>query len=355
MKSYTLGASSSRIRMIVFLLTLSSVIPAGAETSINQIKTQFGADLRVLGQVQYNDAVKGVINVVGQRIEISRQTVFLVNHVSVARTGAELQSIMPGDMLAVFGPLDSPALSIDRLTTVYVPGSTVIYVRGAISAVDKTLGVAKVNELGVDYTPALYNSEALSLAAGQVVEAVGIQTSPAGKLLAEQLSISGTKVAESGSISGTSVAKPTSISGTSVMKAESISGTSVVKADSISGTSVAKPTSISGTSVAKPTSISGTSVAKPTSISGTSVAKADSISGTSVVKPDSISGTSVAKADSISGTSMAKADSISGTSVVKADSISGTSVAKADSISGTSVVKADSIIGAVGKPFSLRL
>ena len=281
MKDYTFAKTSLFARGILLALGFSSVIPASAGTSISEIKSQFGAELQVLGQVQQIDVAKGIITLVGQHITISRQTIFLVNHVAAANAAIELQAIRPGDLLAVSGPMGSPAHSIDRLDTAFVSGSTAIYVRGAISTLDNTLGVAKIDELGVDFTPALYNSELAALAVGQVVEVIGNQTSSSGKLLAEQLSISGTSVAKAGSISGTSVVKPDSISGTSAVKPGSISGTSVVKPDSISGTSVVKPDSISGTSVVKPGSISGTSVVKPGSISGTSVVKPDSNSGSS--------------------------------------------------------------------------
>src|SRR6202453_2687023 len=285
MKGSSLGMTSALARGILVALGVTSLIPARAETSIVELRSQYGSELQVLGQVQQIDSTKGTIVVAGQHISISRQTAFLVGNVEAANPAQELQAIKLGDVLAVFGPLGSPAVSIDRLDTAYVSGSTAIYVKGKVSAVDKTIGVAKIDELGVDFTPAMYDSALSSLAVGQVVEAVGIQTSPTAKLLAEQMSISGTSVVKPTSISGTSVVKADSISGTSVVKPTSISGTSVVKADSISGTSVVKPTSISGTSVVKADSISGTSVVKPTSISGTSVVKADSISGTSVVKP----------------------------------------------------------------------
>ena len=271
MKENTLGITSALARGVLLALGLSSVVPVSAGTSISEIKSQFGSELLVLGQVQQIDSTKGIITVAGQHISISRLTAFQVGDVQAANNAAkELQAIKPGDLLAVFGPVGAPAVSIDRLETAYVAGSTAIYVKGKISAVDTGVGVARIDELGVDFTPAMYDPELSSIAVGQIVEAVGIQASASGKLLAEHLSISGTSVAKPTSISGTSIVKADSISGTSVAKPSSISGTSVVKADSISGTSVAKPTSISGTSVLKPNSISGTSVAKPSSISGTS-------------------------------------------------------------------------------------
>jgi len=270
MKENTLGITSTLARGILLALGLSSVVPVSAGTSISEIKSQFGSDLLVLGQVEHVDSTKGIITVAGQHISISRQTAFLTGDVQAAHTANELQAIKPGELLAVFGAVGAPAVSIDRLDTAYVAGSTAIYVKGKISAVDTGVGVARIDELGVDFTPAMYDPELSSLAAGQIVEAVGIQASTSGKLLAEHLSISGTSVVKPSSISGTSVVKPSSISGTSVVKADSISGTSVVKPSSISGTSVVKPSSISGTSVLKPNSISGTSVAKPGSISGTS-------------------------------------------------------------------------------------
>jgi hypothetical protein len=315
MKGSSLRMTSALRRGVLVSLGLVSLVPARAGTSILELKTQYGEKLQVLGQVQQIDFFTGTLLIAGQHISISRQTAFLVDHTEAATPIGELQAIKPGDVLAIFGAVGSPAATIDRLSADYISGATTIYVKGTVTAVDKAVGVARIGELGVDFTPAMSDPELSSLAVGQVVEAVGIQTSASARMLAEHMLINGPSAVKPTSISGTSMVKPTSISGTSVVKPDSISGTSVLKPSSISGTSVVKPDSISGTSMVKPTSISGTSVVKPDSISGTSVLKPSSISGTSVVKPDSISGTSIVKPTSISGsTSVAKPASISGTS-----------------------------------------
>ena len=108
MKGSSLGMTSALARGILVTLGLASQVPAYAGSSISDMKSQYGAQLQVLGQVQQIDSTKGTIVVAGQHVSISRQTAFLVGNVEAANPVDELLSIKPGDVLAVFGSLDSP-------------------------------------------------------------------------------------------------------------------------------------------------------------------------------------------------------------------------------------------------------
>jgi hypothetical protein len=286
---------------------LSSVSPAMAEISVSELKNLYGADLQVVGQVQKIDLGKGLMVVAGQHIAISEKTVFSVSENSV-------DAIKLGDVVAISGALNAPVTSIDRLDEAYVAGATVIFVKGKVAAIEKSIGVAKIDDLAVDFTPAMSSAEFPGLEVGEVVEAIGTQPSSGGTLLASGISVDRNLVVTPASISGSSIVKPASISGSSMVKPASISGSSLVKPASISGSSLVKPASISGSSLVKPASISGSSLVKPASISGSSLVKPASISGSSLVKPASISGSSLVKPASISGSSMVKPDSISGSS-----------------------------------------
>ena len=318
---------------------LTAMTPATADMSLSELKIQYGSDLEALGEVQSIDTAKGFLVVAGQRIAISRQTKFLIDQKEVDLAKG-FSAIRVGDDLAVTGELDAPATTINRLSESYVPGSTPVYVKGIVSAIDGLVGTAKIDTLTIDFTPAMSSPAFQKLAVGDIVEVTGVRPQSNGKLLVSDLvratSIAGTSVVSPESIAGTSTVAPSSIAGTSVAKPSSIAGTSVVEANSIAGTSKVAPDSIAGTSVVKANSIAGTSKIAPDSIAGTSVVKANSIAGTSKVAPDSIAGTSVVKANSIAGTSKVAPDSIAGTSVMKPSSIAGTSGAQPGSIAGTS-------------------
>src|SRR5580658_5610520 len=98
MKGNSLGMTSALRRGVLVALGLTSLVPAYAGTSISELKSQYGAQLEVLGQVQQIDSTKGTILVAGQHVSISRQTAFLVAGVEAASPVDELLSIKPGDV-----------------------------------------------------------------------------------------------------------------------------------------------------------------------------------------------------------------------------------------------------------------
>jgi hypothetical protein len=347
MKEGKLGITGA-VASAMIASSLTAMTPASADVSLSELKIQYGPDLEALGEVQSIDTAKGFVVVAGQRIAISRQTIFLIDQ-KPADLAKGFSAVRVGDELAVSGELDAPATTIDRLSDSYVPGSTPVYVKGKLSAIDSLVGTAKLDALTIDFTPAMSSPSFQKLDLGEIVEAAGVRPTSNGKLLVSDLarvtSIAGTSIVSPGSIAGTSTVAPSSIAGTSVAKPSSIAGTSKVAPDSIAGTSITKPSSIAGTSKVTPDSIAGTSLVKPSSIAGTSVVKASSIAGTSKVAPDSIAGTSVVKPSSIAGTSKVAPDSIAGTSIAKPSSIAGTSVVKPRSIAGTSGAQPGSIAG----------
>ena len=253
-------------------LAFISATRVQADTTLAEVKSLYGSDLQVLGQIQQIDLTQGVVVVAGQHITISRQTVFTAEKsAGVAVSGLEASKV--GDVLAVSGELDEPAAEIVQTSLAYVAGATPVYVKGKLSAVEASIGVGKIGDLVVDFTPAMASAKFPNLEAGDIVEAVGIQPSANSKLLV-------TDIVRASSIDGTSGLKADSIDGTSSLKADSIDGTSGLKANSIDGTSGLKANSIDGTSGLKASSIDGTSGLKANSIDGTSIAKATSLNGT---------------------------------------------------------------------------
>ena len=225
---------------------LVTATPARAETSLSDLKKQYGPDLEALGEVQSIDTTAGFVVVAGQRIAISRQTALLIDQ-KVVELAKGFSIIKVGDVLAVSGDLDSPATTIRQLTDSYVAGSTPVYVRGRIVSLSRSVGYAKLDTLTIDFTPAMSSSGFPKLDLGVIIEAVGVQPESNGKLLASEVA-------------------PDSIAGTSLLPA-SIAGTSLQ--NSIAGTSHTAPASIAGTSLQN--SIAGTSHTAPASIAGTSL------------------------------------------------------------------------------------
>jgi hypothetical protein len=308
MKDGKLGSSTAIVIGAIAAACYMAGAPASAEVSAAELKNLYGAELHVLGAVENIDLAKGVLLVAGQHVSIGHETSFSYNGIPVEDQLSALHMIEPGDLVAVFGPLNTPAVSVSRLKESYVAGATTLFVKGKVSSTQESLGRARIDALGVDITPAMADAKFTRVEPGQVIEAVGIQPTAGGLLLAESVASSSIVGTSTGSIVGTS---NRSIVGTSN---GSIVGTS---SGSIVGTS---NRSIVGTSNG---SIVGTSSG---SIVGTSNG---SIVGTS---NGSIVGTS---SGSIVGTSNRSIVGTSNGSIVgtSSGSIVGTS---AGSIVGTS-------------------
>ena len=73
-----------------------------------------------------------------------------------------------------------------RLTVVneqYVPGASVVRVKGVVGSVNAGAATATVSAVVIDYSAELSVNPALSLHAGSLVEFSGIQPTPGGPVL----------------------------------------------------------------------------------------------------------------------------------------------------------------------------
>ncbi len=317
MKDIKLQITSAIACGTIAALAAFAVASAHPQSTAAELKRLYGQDLQVLGEVQRVDLSKGTLVVAGQHVAISNETAFLQRQITTAEPASVFRTIQVGDILAISGPLDAPAASITRLDAAYVPGSTTIFVKGKIAAVEKSTGVARIDELSIDFTPAMSDPKFVMLEAGQVAEVIGTQPAPGGQLLADSISVTS-------SIIGTAKVAPSSIIGTAKVSPDSIIGTAKVSPDSIIGTAKVSPSSIIGTAKVSPSSIIGTAKVAPSSIIGTAKVSPDSIIGTAKVAPSSIIGTAKVSPSSIIGTAKVSPDSIIGTAKVSPDSISGT-------------------------------
>ena len=209
------------------------------------------ADLLAVGAIEKIDLSSGYALIAGQYVFISKETVLLENESAVSSGLDALQLLHTGDLVAVNGLLEGPAASIARFSESYVPGATSIFVRGRVSKVDDSVGVATVGSLKINFTPAMGSSAFEAFREGQVIEAIGIQPEIGGTLIA-------------------STVRPNAITGTSIVTPRAITGTSLVTPRAITGTSMVSPRAITGTSLVTPRAITGTSMVTPRAITGTS-------------------------------------------------------------------------------------
>src|SRR5450631_3349282 len=178
-----LGITGALVACTITILFCGAVAPASAEVTSVQLKKQYGAELQVLGDVESVDLARGVLLVAGQHVSIARETSFSFNGALVEDQAQALTMIQPGDLLAVIGPLDAPARSVNRLQESYVPGATSVFVKARVLSVQQSQGRAKIDQLGVDLTPAMGDAKFVQVEPGQVIEAVGIRPGTGGLLL----------------------------------------------------------------------------------------------------------------------------------------------------------------------------
>jgi len=110
------------------------------------------------------------LTVAGQTFNVSAsaaQDFAIGDYVVVASTGA-----------------DSPSFAY-HIGLPYVPGVSAVRIKGVIRSVDVALGRLSVGNITLDYTPQLAVFPSLTPAAGNIVEAIGVQPAPKGIIVAD--------------------------------------------------------------------------------------------------------------------------------------------------------------------------
>ncbi len=221
-----------------FLICANPLLAADRTDRSAQVLSE--SDLLVVGAVDKIDFSLGYALIAGQRINISKDTVLLENDSAISSGLEMLHVLQEGDFVSVNGLMDWPAASIRRLSESYVPGASSIFVRGRVSEMDDTIGVATVGGLKIDVTPAMGSAAYIGVRAGDLIEAIGIRPEMHGSLIAASI-------------------RPSAITGTSLITPRAITGTSFVTPRAITGTSAVSPRAITGTSLVTPRAITGTS------------------------------------------------------------------------------------------------
>src|SRR5271170_5612116 len=85
------------------IATLGYVATASAagEITTAQIKSLYGSDLKVLGEVQSIDLARQVLVVAGQHVSVAKETTFSYNGTAIADHTIALHMLQPGDILAI--------------------------------------------------------------------------------------------------------------------------------------------------------------------------------------------------------------------------------------------------------------
>lgn len=202
----------------------SSAAAIGGSTLIHPTYLQ-NSLLDVRGPVEKIDLVHGVLIIAGQSVTVGTKTSFSNDGVPSEENVPSLQQIQVGDLVAVFGRIGAPAISIVRLSSAYVAGATTIFVKGQVTSVDATVGSARINGLTIDYTAAMSDPTFVGIGVGNIINVSGIQPIAGGQLLANMIShVSITPTASRTSIIGTGD-QATSIIGTGAAQTRSIIGT----------------------------------------------------------------------------------------------------------------------------------
>jgi hypothetical protein len=245
-----------------------------------------------LGPIEVVQNSRTSITVLGQKFVVTAATRFAVNGKRVPTSRAIHAMAVNQNVYVEAEDSAKGAIAtvVDVASEAYVPGSSTVYVLGAIDAYSETTGVITIGSLRIDSTSVA--PEVLSkLRAGLSVEVSGIQPLPSGSVVGPiQLRIAGNwarkqSIGGSGftelSLGGSGI-QLQSIGGSGVLK-QSIGG-SGVQLQSIGGSGVLKQ-SIGGSGV-QLQSIGGSGVLKQ-SIGG-SGAQLQSIGGSGVFRLNSI-------------------------------------------------------------------
>jgi hypothetical protein len=169
-----------------------------------------------VGPVEQFDRRAGTLVVLGQTYAIAKSTQF----------GSHRAQITVGSYVAVAGSVATAAVvtatRVQVLSTSYVDGASLAFVRGQVGTVDESLGRLSIGKLLVDYTPSLGSTDVAMPAVGEFAELSGVKPSSDGVMLAySSKSIIGSDI-QGKSIVGSDI-QGTSIIGSDV-QAKSIVG-----------------------------------------------------------------------------------------------------------------------------------
>ena len=98
-------------------------------------------------------------------------------------TVTDISSLQIGSYVVVGTGLDGAPTTVAALPQAYVPGASVVRIKGLVRSVSSESAVAWVEGVALDYSAALASDPRISLRAGSMIEFSGIQPAPGGLVL----------------------------------------------------------------------------------------------------------------------------------------------------------------------------
>ena len=148
-----------------------------ASRSTAEFQALAGSDLLILGPVESVDPAKSQIQVLGQWI---------------AHSNSQISQNTVGHVLAVYGSVKADGSfevsAIREQSSIdYVPGANHLYLKAAVSAVDRVNATARIGALSISYSGALHSLVDEDLAVGAVASFSGLQYGANNKLYADNI------------------------------------------------------------------------------------------------------------------------------------------------------------------------
>ena len=155
--------------------TQSTVAAAGPVLALTIAMSQ--PELLMFGPVDQVIGKQSAVHLLGQWVVIPDSQSTLVSPNLVGR------------LVAIYGQVNTNgSFEVSSITasdkSSYVPGATQVYLKGQISAVNPSVGTAKIGQLTVSYSGALHGITATELSVGNVVAFAGLQYSNGNMLYA---------------------------------------------------------------------------------------------------------------------------------------------------------------------------
>jgi len=162
---------------IIACLSSQASSAASSQQTVN-FQSLANSDLVLMGPVARVEPSKYQVELLGQTVTLP------VNQRSQTIDG------LVGHMVTVYGSLNADGSirvqSISELSSAeYVSGATQLYVKGLLTSVDAAGGIARIGNLSINYTGALYTLAGSELLAGKVASFGGAMYADATKFYAE--------------------------------------------------------------------------------------------------------------------------------------------------------------------------
>ena len=196
---------------ISMALMVAGTAPASAGIkgfSAEDLAAAAHSQVLAIGPVESADLRERTITVLGQRFVVSSSSyIQLAQTPNLATNLRALKSLQVGAYVAASGELHGGVLMLTELrhsADSYVSGSSAVFLRGVVTAVDYSRGQLFVGSAWIDYTPTLAGGLLYQPSMGSTIEIYGTQPTPRGMLVATSVGWEAANGISGGDMSGIS-------------------------------------------------------------------------------------------------------------------------------------------------------